>query len=135
MVKTRQEIIQHLILQADDDIALAQTLMGPDDTWITVDRLYFACYHAAKAFLFSKGITVQTDNEVYDKFIKIAIAFGKIDKTLSEHYNRLLTVHLSENQPTLLEPTYEEAQQAQETTKAFVEKVKSLLAQKDKLTK
>lgn len=127
MVKTRQEIIQHLILQADDDIALAQTLMGPDDTWITADRLYFACYHAAKAFLFSKGITVQTDNEVYDNFIKIAIAPGKIDKTLSEHYNRLLTVHLSENQLILLEPTYEEALQAIKITKSFVETVNQLL--------
>jgi uncharacterized protein len=83
------DYIKYRLKRASDTLADAK-LLADNGSWISsINRLYYACFYAVSALLFSQSIEAKTHKGVRIKFMGEFIKTGKFDKDFGKLYSDL----------------------------------------------
>jgi uncharacterized protein len=83
------DYIKYRLKRASDTLADAK-LLADNGSWnSSINRLYYACFYAVSALLFSQSIEAKTHKGIRIKFMSEFIKTGKFDKDFGKLYSDL----------------------------------------------
>lgn len=114
------ELSQNSIEAARDNVE--------QEHWRTAhNRLYYACFYAAKALLETHGYTAETHSGVKTLLSKHFIRTGTIDPELGAFYTDVMEARLESDYDASFDPDPEELRAWLPKVEAFIDRVTSLL--------
>ncbi len=113
--------------KAEEKLQAANTLLKEDFIDDAISRAYYAIFHAASAVLLSEGITVESHSALKTMFGLRFIKAGKIDKKYAKYLSKLKDERENGDYDIFTSFEREDAVEAIEEAKAFVEAMKEFL--------
>ncbi|MBU0700296.1 HEPN domain-containing protein [bacterium] len=130
-----KEEIKTLILyrleRAKESIDEALILLEKGYTNTTVNRLYYACFYAVSALLFTKGISSSKHSGVRGFFHQYFVKPGTIDVKSGHLYDRLFDTRQKGDYADLIRFDIAEVQPWVDEVQKFVIKIEELIKKED----
>lgn len=95
--------------------------------WSVISQSYYAAFYIVKALLLSKGKITKSHGGTFSEFHRLFIKEGSIDKELGTWYSDALKNRSEADYSVIVEWTQNEAEDALEKAREFVETVKKLI--------
>jgi uncharacterized protein (UPF0332 family) len=127
MNQNKKEMIKNQIAKAKEKLQAASTLLKEDFIDDTISRAYYAIFHAASAVLLSEGINVESHSALKTMFGLHFIKSGKIDKKYAKYLSKLKDERENGDYDIFTSFEREDAEEAIEEARAFVEAMKEFL--------
>lgn len=122
-----EDFVTYRISKADE-VYEAVVLLYDAGQWNSaVNRLYYACFYVASAYLMRRGIGAKSHGGVIAKFSECAVRSGEITADEYRVYSKLLNWRTKGDYNDMFDFTQEDLDCVMIPTKHFVEKVKTLL--------
>ncbi len=124
----KEDVKKFRIQRSFDTLAEAELLFSDNRILGTVNRLYYACFYAISAFLYSKDINTSTHSGVKISFNKELIKTELIDSSYGKFFNTLFI--------NRFEADYDDAPDfSEEELKKMFPIVESLIKELERLVK
>lgn len=92
MSYSKQELAAYRVERSKESLEEAKILAATNH-WNTVaNRLYYACFYIASAYLILYDIKASTHNGIKTGFNKALISSGKLEKSFGQLYNNLFNI-------------------------------------------
>jgi len=115
--------IKHRLSKAEETVGEAELLLACDYLAGTVNRLYYACFYAVTALLFSEGLSSSKHSGVISLFERHWVRAGKLPGEMGKFYRSMFDRRQQGDYKdfTLFEKT--DVARWLEETKTFVERI------------
>jgi len=121
------EYIRHRLLRSQEAIEEAELLLASDHFTGTVNRLYYACFYAATALLFSDGLSSSKHSGVLALFGQHWIRTNRMPQEMGGFYLQIFNRRQKGDYQDLTSFYRAEVEAWLTETKAFVERINSWL--------
>ena len=92
MSYSKEDLAAYRIERSKESLEEAEILAATEH-WNTVaNRLYYACFYIASAYLILNDFEASTHNGIKTGFNKALISSGKLDKPFGQLYNNLFNI-------------------------------------------
>ena len=110
------------VIMEEVDVLVANKLYNT-----TINRLYYACFHATKALLLTKDLTPKTHNGVGTHLQKEFVQKGLFDKQHAILFVKLMDVRLQNDYGDFLVVDEDDIEQFYEPAKAYVQYITKMV--------
>ena len=127
------ERVNHELAQAENELAAAHSLLENSHLNIAISSGYFACFHAARAVLYQRGVMPVTHKGVRAELNRVMVKEGGLEKAWAEileeqHNERELADYHSYSRSI----TAAEATRLVNDAQRFVQRMKELIDEERK---
>lgn len=123
----RQDIVAYRLRKANQLLHDVDILIENELWNSTINRMYYACFHAVSALLIKNGIQVKTHMGVRQAFGLHFVKTGMITLELGRVFSRIYDKRQSSDYDDFIEFTKEEVEKLYPQIKAFVLDVEKLV--------
>lgn len=123
----RQDIVAYRLRKANQLLHDVDVLIENELWNSTINRMYYACFHAVSALLIKNGIQVKTHMGVRQAFGLHFVKTGMITLELGRVFSRIYDKRQSSDYDDFIEFTKEEIEKLYPQIKAFVMAVEKLV--------
>lgn len=123
----RQDIVAYRLRKANQLLHDVDVLIENELWNSTINRMYYACFHAVSALLIKNGIQVKTHMGVRQAFGLHFVKTGLISLELGRVFSRIYDKRQSSDYDDFIEFTKEEVEKLYPQIKAFVLDVEKLV--------
>lgn len=123
----RQDIVAYRLRKANQLLHDVDVLIENELWNSTINRMYYACFHAVSALLIKNGIQVKTHMGVRQAFGLHFVKTGLISLELGRVFSRIYDKRQSSDYDDFIEFTKEEVEKLYPQIKAFVMAVEKLV--------
>lgn len=123
----RQDIVAYRLRKANQLLHDVDVLIENELWNSTINRMYYACFHAVSALLIKNGIQVKTHMGVRQAFGLHFVKTGMITLELGRVFSRIYDKRQSSDYDDFIEFTKEEVEKLYPQIKAFVMAVEKLV--------
>lgn len=128
--ETRRDLVNYRLDKAEETMKQVQTNL-PNGFWsLIANRLYYAAYYTASAFLVAKAVTTKSHEGTIQQFGLHGVKTGLVPAEMGRFYNRLYALRLTGDYEDNFYLTEEEVMPFLEPTRQFITLV-STLARKE----
>lgn len=123
----RQDIVAYRLCKANQLLHDVDVLFENELWNSTINRMYYACFHAVSALLIKNGIQVKTHMGVRQAFGLHFVKTGLISLEFGRVFSRIYDKRQSSDYDDFIEFTKEEVEKLYPQIKAFVMAVEKLV--------
>lgn len=123
----RQDIVAYRLRKANQLLHDVDVLIENELWNSTINRMYYACFHAVSALLIKNGIQVKTHMGVRQAFGLHFVKTGLISLEFGRVFSRIYDKRQSSDYDDFIEFTKEEVEKLYPQIKAFVMAVEKLV--------
>lgn len=120
-------IARHRIEQARENLKEAKVLVESRLWGGSVNRIYYACFHAASALLLTIGQASKTHSGVRSLFNQYFIETGRIPVDLSKFYGQLFNTRQQSDYGDFFTPEEEYVREALVQAELFVNTISAMI--------
>lgn len=126
-MKNDSSEVSQLKTLARETLAVARDNIDRGHWRTGYNRLYYACFYAARALLVQHGHTPQTHSGVKTQFSNHFIRAGILDEELSSFYGRLMEARLDSDYEASFDPDPAQLRAWVPKAEAFIDRIVDLL--------
>ena len=135
MTNEERSLIEYRIARAKEAIDEAQILFDAGHTNAYVNRLYYACFYAVSALLFTKNISTSKHGYLRSLLHKEFVKTGVIPKEMGKHFDLLFSSRQEGDYTDLVAFKADEVASWLAQTQTFVSAIEGLISNLLKDTK
>ena len=124
---SKEDIIRLKIAKAMNSLSAAEKMLEYNFTGAALNRLYYACFYAATALLFSKDIFTKTHSGVKQMLGLHFISTGILSRDLGKFYAHIFDNRLASDYDDIAIADYEMVKDFSSIAKEFVLTVQKIL--------
>lgn len=123
----RQDIVVYRLRKANQLLHDVDILIENELWNSTINRMYYACFHAVSALLIKNGVKVKTHMGVRQAFGLHFVKTGKVSLELGRKFSRIYDKRQSSDYDDFIEFTKEEVEKLYPQIKEFIKTIESLV--------
>jgi uncharacterized protein (UPF0332 family) len=131
----RETLLRYRMKQAEETLAdaeaMAKSRLSPRSI---VNRAYYAMFYAVLGLFLKTNVTLKTSKHsgIISMFDQAFILSGKMDKQFSKSLHKMFNARQVADYKELVEVSSEEAEDALEAARKFIEEVKKVVSEQSK---
>jgi uncharacterized protein (UPF0332 family) len=131
----RETLLRYRMKQAEETLAdaeaMAKSRLSPRSI---VNRAYYAMFYAVLGLFLKTNVTLKTSKHsgIISMFDQAFILSGKMDKQFSKSLHKMFNARQVADYKELVEVSSEEAEDALEVARKFIEEVKKVVSEQSK---
>jgi len=115
--------VKHRLSKAEETVREAELLLASDYLAGTVNRLYYACFYAVTALLFSEGLSSSKHSGVISLFERHWVKAGKLPDEMGKFYHSMFDRRQKGDYADFVVFEKTNVERWLEQTKTFVERI------------
>lgn len=123
----RQDIVVYRLRKANQLLHDVDILIENELWNSTINRMYYACFHAVSALLIKNGVKVKTHMGVRQAFGLHFVKTGKVSLEFGRIFSRIYDKRQSSDYDDFIEFTKEEVEKLYPQIKEFIKTIESLV--------
>ena len=123
----REEIVEYWRKRARECLDDAKLLLENGRLHSAVNRIYYALFYQASAYLLAEGLSFSKHSGVLAALNKELVKTGKVDKELGKFYNRMFEHRRSGDYGELVEFEERDVRGWLETAEKFIDTIEGLI--------
>lgn len=127
--EAKATMVAHWMQKAEEAIAAAHREWGAGDFGLAVNRVYYACFYAARAVLLAEGHRFVKHTGVRSGLHKHLVKTGRVRAELAESYDRAFNDRMEIDYQIVAAPRADDVQRSIGEAEAFVADMKRFLGQ------
>ena len=124
---SKDDLVHYRLSRAKESLDEARLLSQSNHWNTTANRLYYACFYAASAYIISKGLEANTYNGIKSAFNHELIKSGKLDQEYGKLYNNLFNLRQDADYRDYKDVTEEQIAPLVSMVESLLHKVEELL--------
>lgn len=121
------DFITYRMAKAEEVYSAAELLCSAGQWNSAINRLYYACFYAASALLMKRGIGAKSHGGVIAKFSENVVRTNEMTANEYRVYSKLLNWRTKGDYSDMFDFSEEDVAGVMEPTRAFIDKIKTLL--------
>ena len=122
-----RKFVKASLLRAEKALRSARLLVEHRELEDAVSRAYYAMFHAARAILFSKGITAKTHRGTISLFGENMVKKGILSEEFADMLRKAFDLRQKSDYEIYAELNEELVEEVIKNAKKFIEKIKEIL--------
>lgn len=123
----RQDIVVYRLRKANQLLHDVDILIDNELWNSTINRMYYACFHAVSALLIKNGVKVKTHMGVRQAFGLHFVKTGKVSLEFGRIFSRIYDKRQSSDYDDFIEFTKEEVEKLYPQIKEFIKTIENLV--------
>lgn len=123
----RQDIVVYRLRKANQLLHDVDVLIENELWNSTINRMYYACFHAVSALLIKNGVKVKTHMGVRQAFGLHFVKTGKVSLEFGRIFSRIYDKRQSSDYDDFIEFTKEEVEKLYPQIKEFIKTIENLV--------
>jgi len=131
----RETLLRYRMKQAEETLADAEAMAkGELSPRSIVNRAYYAMFYAVLGLFLKTNVTLKTSKHsgIISMFDQTFILSGKVDKQFSKSLHKMFNARQVADYKELVEVSSEEAEDALEAARKFIEEIKKIVSEQAK---